>query len=422
MTLQLVTLMTSAVLSTPPCVQFNWSTVQPFFHADNVTGQYSNEAIHSIARFPIVTFEKWHGACSSADRQCPSIDRDVYPCCEEDRILTDLQRVKAINPNTTTVIYFNMVLDFPQYKLHQQMLANPHWALALPNGSRCLMSGDSGPATKNPGGHPSMLGNMEIFDFSQQEVVDAFVTACVEPVQSGRADGCFLDRAISCVPTNACALSESGCVMCPYLSEQHKNAWNDGHAAVISRIQQSIGPHKLLIANHATSLATANGAQLENFFQGPHGGVAGIRALLECSANAKLCEAHFTIGSDCKNITNPLAAFLIGAGRQAYFGCGAWHVHDHTGKLAAGKWHRCFDKKLGAPMGPVKVSGEEAGCNISWMNPRAPWSVRRATNCSFERTFASGTVVTFNGSTNTGSIKWAEDAPDEDPRHSCDST
>jgi hypothetical protein len=33
-------------------------------------------------------------------------------------------------------------------KLHRQMLANPGWALRLPNGSRCLMFGDSGPATR----------------------------------------------------------------------------------------------------------------------------------------------------------------------------------------------------------------------------------------------------------------------------------
>ena len=413
-----------AVLPPPSSVRFDWATVQPFFHADNVTGPYSDEAIRSIARFPVVTFEKWHGACSHMGRggRCPSIDKDVYPCCEENRIIADLQRVKAISPNTTTVMYFNMVLDFPQYELHQQMLANPHWALALPNGSRCMMSGDSGPATKHPGGHPGMIGGMEIFDFSQPAVVDAFVAACVNPVQAGRADGCFLDRAISCVPTSPCALSESGCLMCPYLSKERKKAWDDGHAAVISRIQQGIGTDRLLIANHATSLATANGAQLENFFQGHNGGVAGIRALLECTANAKLCEAHFTIGSDCRNITNPLAAFLIGAGRQAYFGCGPWHVHDNTGKLAVGKWHKCFEKKLGAPVGRVKVTGHEVGCNASWMDPHAPFSVRSAKNCSFERAFASGTVVKFDGATNTGSIKWAGDAPDVDPKHSCDTT
>ena len=70
-------------------------------------------------------------------------------------------------------------------------------------------------------------------------------------------------------------------------------AWDDGHAAVLAKIQQGIGMEKPLIANHATTLATANSAQLETFFQGKTGGVDGIQALLECTANSKLCEAHF---------------------------------------------------------------------------------------------------------------------------------
>jgi hypothetical protein len=116
-----------------------------------------------------------------------------------------------------------------------------------------------------------MLGGMDIFDFAQPAVVEAFVAACVGPVQAGHADGCFLDRAISCVPTSACALGESGCVMCPHLPAAHKRAWDAGHAAVLSKIQQGIGPAKPLIANHATSLNTTNSAQLENFFQGSNG-------------------------------------------------------------------------------------------------------------------------------------------------------
>ena len=68
-----------------------------------------------MARFPLVTLEKWHGACVGSADKCPDISRESYPCCEEERIVSDLRRVKAINPNASTVIYFNMVLDFPQY-------------------------------------------------------------------------------------------------------------------------------------------------------------------------------------------------------------------------------------------------------------------------------------------------------------------
>jgi hypothetical protein len=210
--LLLMSEVTHAQLPLPSSVHFSWDTVQPFFHADNVTGPFSDQAIASIARFPLVTLEKWHGACAGArlnrsnrGDHCPSTSRDHYPCCEEQRIISDLGRVKALNPNATTVIYFNMVLDFPQYRLHREMVAHPHWGLALPNGSRCLMDGDSGPAVPRPAAHGS-YGAMQIFDFGNPEVVALFVSACVEPVKAGLADGCFFDRAISCLPTQSCAL------------------------------------------------------------------------------------------------------------------------------------------------------------------------------------------------------------------------
>ncbi len=151
---------------------------------------------------------------------------------------------------------------------HQQMLANPHWALKLANGSVCYMDGDFGPAYPRPPPAHGQFGAMEIFDFGQQAVRDAFVSACVDPVRAGLADGCFLDRAISCLPTQECALGESGCSMCPFLSSEAKAAYSVGHAEVLTQIQDGIGQDKPLIANHATNLPSTNAAQLENFFQG----------------------------------------------------------------------------------------------------------------------------------------------------------
>ena len=98
-----------AQLPLPSAVQFSWERVQPFFHEDNVTGPYSDEAIRALAKFPLVTLEKWHGACegweaANTSDHCPSVSRSSYPCCEEDRITSDLQRVKALNPNVTTIM------------------------------------------------------------------------------------------------------------------------------------------------------------------------------------------------------------------------------------------------------------------------------------------------------------------------------
>ena len=48
-------LLSVAAVPPPSSVRFSWDTVQPFFHADNVTGPYSDDAIRSMARFPLVT-------------------------------------------------------------------------------------------------------------------------------------------------------------------------------------------------------------------------------------------------------------------------------------------------------------------------------------------------------------------------------
>ena len=100
-------------------------------------------------------------------------------------------------------------------------------------------------------------------------------------------------------------------------------------------------------------------------------------------------------------------------------GVGSWHVHDNTGQLPPGQWHRCFEKKLGATLGDAKVTGPP-GCNASWLDPDAPWAVRSVRGCQFERKFASGTVVRFDGVGNTGSIEWSSDPAEVDPAHSCD--
>eukprot|EP00040_Diaphanoeca_grandis_P032714 m.198979 g.198979 ORF g.198979 m.198979 type:complete len:408 (+) comp32715_c0_seq5:211-1434(+) len=368
-----------------PDVSFGWGTVgeMVFFHADNITGPYSDAAVDTIAKFPLVTIEKWHGACGgSTNQDCPAKKIETYPCCEEDRIVDDLQRIKLKNPNTTTIIYFNLVLDFPQYRLHQEMMAKKDWPLVIQNGSIPHMWGDSGP-------------RMELFDLGNADVRQGFVSACVDAVVAGKADGCFIDRAISCLPTQACAVGECGCDLCPFLSHEQSQTYIAGHAQLLTQLQTGIGFTRPLIANHAITLNTTNSAQLENYFQGKSGGVDGIKALLQCTYNNKLCEAHVTIGSDCTNITQPLAAFLIGVGRLGYFGCGKWHVSDNTGGVH---------------------------CDNTWFYNASRGLHTTTDNCTFTRTFASGSVATWDGSSNSGSIAWGIPEAHEDPHHSCDTT
>ena len=60
--------------------------------------------------------------------------------------MPDLARVKALNPHAITVLYFNVVLDFPQYRLHHDLQAHPgSWPITIPNLLVPRMNGDSGP-------------------------------------------------------------------------------------------------------------------------------------------------------------------------------------------------------------------------------------------------------------------------------------
>ena len=63
-----------------------------------------------MARFPLVTIEKWQGTCANAN--------DPYPapgaCHEEAAIAGTLARVKAVDPNVSTIFYYNSVLNYLQ--------------------------------------------------------------------------------------------------------------------------------------------------------------------------------------------------------------------------------------------------------------------------------------------------------------------
>ena len=114
----------------PPSVHFSWDTVPVFFHSSNYTGPYDDEAIRIMARFPLVTIEKFQGPDSGY-----KYPLNPYKCCEEDRIVKTLKRVKAINPNVSGVFYYNSVLDFPQYRLHEEFSKNESWWLRDSHGN-----------------------------------------------------------------------------------------------------------------------------------------------------------------------------------------------------------------------------------------------------------------------------------------------
>ena len=121
-----------------------------------------------------------------------TIEKFQWPAnaSQEATIVNVLKGVKAINPNVSTIFYYNSVLDFPQYDLAKTMAAKPQLMLHNAEGGIVKMSG---------GGHT----NMDVFDFGNAEMRALFIEECVNATQTGYVDGCFLDRAVDGTPTDS---------------------------------------------------------------------------------------------------------------------------------------------------------------------------------------------------------------------------
>ena len=81
--------------------QFSWDTLPVFFHSANSTGQYNDDALKVIAKFQMVTIEKWMGW-------------EVKGIDDEDEMVLAMMAVKKLNPKVATYFYMNSVRDRPE--------------------------------------------------------------------------------------------------------------------------------------------------------------------------------------------------------------------------------------------------------------------------------------------------------------------
>ena len=196
----------------------------------------------------------------------------------------------------------NSALDFPQYSVHAQMLADPSLMLHDASGKVAKMS------------CPSPASPCDVFDFGNAKARDLFNSVCINATKSGVVDGCFVDRAVDGTPTDSgddrVPCSGSNCRYKLNLSNETIQAYAAGHVQVLTDLQKALGDGPL-VANHASGpphdnmvAGSVSFAMLESFGASNK----SINDLLVASANRRGIQAHGKLTEDC------LAAFLIGAG------------------------------------------------------------------------------------------------------------
>ena len=95
-TVLVFTVVVAALVSTSGAVlpQFSWDTLPVFFHSSNTSGPYSADAIHVIAKYSMVTIEKWQGLY-------------VQNVDDEDEMVLAMKAIKQANPKVATYFYMN---------------------------------------------------------------------------------------------------------------------------------------------------------------------------------------------------------------------------------------------------------------------------------------------------------------------------
>ena len=351
--LALLALATTSTPSAPQGPRFSWDTLPVFFHGSNASGPVNPAALALMARFSIVTVEKFQGPCGWQPDASPK-------CDQEAQIIAVLKGVKEINPNVSTVFYLNSEYDFPQYRLHSRMLQDPSLMLRNSSGGLATVTG-----TYTSAGTEFVC---DVFDFTNPKVWQLFIEECMNATATGYVDGCFIDYAV-----DGWATPERG------LSAEKIAAYEAGHYKMITDLQRKLGDGPL-VANHAygpphdpMKAGSVSFSMIEGF-GASYGYNLSIQELLINADHGRGTLAHASGTED------DLAAFLIGAHHRAYYGVGGWC--DNSSDFS-GHWMDQFELPLGNPLGAA---------------------VYDAASSMWSRKFASGVNVSFAVGTNKGTI------------------
>ena len=84
----------------PQVPGWNTDTMPIAIHAANMSGAYTQDALEQLAKYDMVTFEKWYTQCGS---QSPI---QAGPECDvEGKTYEAFNTIAALNPNTLLMLY-----------------------------------------------------------------------------------------------------------------------------------------------------------------------------------------------------------------------------------------------------------------------------------------------------------------------------
>jgi hypothetical protein len=198
---------------------FDWKTLPVVWHSANTTGIWTEAQTAILARYAMVTIEKYQQlkdvvpastlSHNYADGQGLYSCQDTTNltrcgCCEEDIIVAASRAIKKINPKVVTIGYLNSDISYPWYRAAHNFASHPSWWLRDAKGN--LMHNLNA-------GNGSVVDNETwlTYDLSVPECADFWIDSCINMTASGVVDSCFVDgctrRAGGLLPDKSKALN-----------------------------------------------------------------------------------------------------------------------------------------------------------------------------------------------------------------------
>lgn len=325
--------------------KFSWDKVPVAFHFGKNGDLLTNEEAKFISSHSnFIVLEKGHGM--------PTF-KNTEKGIEEDAI-----KLKKLNPNMKVIFYWNAFLDYSLYEAHNVYESHPEWWLKTIDGENDL---------KN--------GNIKRYDLSNPKVRKWWIETAKNAISDGSTDGVFMDAFIQV--TNPANIKLWGQVK--------YNSIQKGLKKLIAETRIALGDDKLIVYNGIRSTPNRNignmfpehtdAVMIEHFgiiqSKSKESMLQDIHEMEKAGKTGKIVvfkgwPGYAWIDKDFmskslnekqeiskKNITFPLASFLVGAQENSYF-IYNWGYRFKHGAL---DWYPEFDKPLGKPLNDMTVNG-----------------------------------------------------------------
>jgi len=169
------------VIPEVPRPVWDWSRIPMSFHGAVKDRFYNNTEIAHLAKFQMVTTEKWYTPCASAG------PTQSGPDCGAEYKIEGLFRQLKARANLTTIMYWNTLLDFSFYAAHARM---EEFEAA---GQQSWLRDKFGEVAQlcNDG---AVYCNMTTYDWTKPWVRQFWMETVLNFTQTGVVDGIFADH------------------------------------------------------------------------------------------------------------------------------------------------------------------------------------------------------------------------------------